>query len=199
MFLERLQTSYSLGGSFAAFAMASDRTFMFTMVVLWWLFSHSQCLLWIFNFSSDNSSAWSSYGLSGTIVYILRKRNRLQLSTVLWCTSSRLQITQSCLAVVSDFILPSSLVWNLGWLGRLHQQLLHKNCYKVLWRSTTTQQHQSFIHMMNADANLICSARKYDHVTSLLHDLYWLRVGSRLNSNSPYLYIGAYMEQLLHT
>ena len=34
--------------------------------------------------------------------------------------------------------------------------------------------------VMNAAARLICSARKYDHVTSLLRELHWLRVPERI-------------------
>ena len=35
--------------------------------------------------------------------------------------------------------------------------------------------------VLNASARLICSARKYDHVTPLLCDLHWLRVPERIN------------------
>jgi hypothetical protein len=34
--------------------------------------------------------------------------------------------------------------------------------------------------VMNAAARLICSARKYDHVTPLLRDLHWLRIQQRI-------------------
>ena len=34
--------------------------------------------------------------------------------------------------------------------------------------------------VMNAAARLVCSARKCDHITPLLHDLHWLRVPQRI-------------------
>ena len=33
---------------------------------------------------------------------------------------------------------------------------------------------------MNAAAQLVCSARKYEHITPLLRDLHWLRVPERI-------------------
>jgi len=33
---------------------------------------------------------------------------------------------------------------------------------------------------MNAAARLVCSARKYEHITPLLRDLHWLRVPERI-------------------
>ena len=33
---------------------------------------------------------------------------------------------------------------------------------------------------MNAAAQLVCSARKYEHITPLLRDLHWLRVPQRI-------------------
>ena len=34
--------------------------------------------------------------------------------------------------------------------------------------------------VLNAAARLVCSARKFDHVTPLLRDLHWLRVPDRI-------------------
>jgi len=34
--------------------------------------------------------------------------------------------------------------------------------------------------VMNATARLVCSVRKYEHITPLLRDLYWLRVPQRI-------------------
>jgi len=34
--------------------------------------------------------------------------------------------------------------------------------------------------VMNAAARLVCSARKYEHITPLLRDLHWLRVPERI-------------------
>jgi len=34
--------------------------------------------------------------------------------------------------------------------------------------------------VLNADARLVCCARKYDHITHLLRDLHWLRVPERI-------------------
>lgn len=35
--------------------------------------------------------------------------------------------------------------------------------------------------MLNAAARLVCSARKYDHITPLLRDLHWLRIPERID------------------
>ena len=37
-----------------------------------------------------------------------------------------------------------------------------------------------FQSVLNAAARLICSARKYDHITPLLYDLHWLRAPQRI-------------------
>jgi len=37
-----------------------------------------------------------------------------------------------------------------------------------------------FQSVLNADARLVCSVRKYDHVTPLLRDLHWLRIPERI-------------------
>ena len=34
--------------------------------------------------------------------------------------------------------------------------------------------------VMNAAGRLVCSARKYEHITPLLRDLHWLRVPERI-------------------
>jgi len=45
-------------------------------------------------------------------------------------------------------------------------------------RRSTWQSARQFV--MNAAARLVCSARKYEHITPLLRDLHWLRMPERI-------------------
>jgi len=47
-------------------------------------------------------------------------------------------------------------------------------------RRSIWQPAQQTMSVMNAAARLVCSARKYEHITPLLRDLHWLRVPERI-------------------
>jgi len=52
-----------------------------------------------------------------------------------------------------------------------------RNKHRVRLRAAPATRLQS---AMNAAAQLVCSARKYEHITPLLRDLHWLRVPERI-------------------
>jgi len=53
--------------------------------------------------------------------------------------------------------------------------------------------------VQNADARLIFSANKYDHVSSLLRDLHWLRAPSESTTRLPFSCIGVCTDFLRRT
>jgi len=65
--------------------------------------------------------------------------------------------------------------WHLGWC--CHAWTVATRRSPVYLATSSTDERSS---VMNAAARLVCSARKYEHITPLLCDLHWLRLPERI-------------------